>query len=81
MDPVHEVESGWKEAEVVYKAERVLALMAWLDHTMDIVEMLSDDEVIRGELRGVAASVRTKRDDITSDVERLKAEISDRKNK
>ena len=77
----HRVESKWREADVVAKAERVIALMAWLDHTMDVVEMLDDDERITGELRGVSGLIKTKRNDISNELEALKAELADRDNR
>jgi hypothetical protein len=77
----HTIKSNWREADVAAKAERVLALMAWLDHTTDLVEMLAeDDKKLTGELRGVAGGIRKKRDDISSEVEALKAELADRAN-
>lgn len=77
----HKVESKWRETEIADKSERVLAIMAWLDHTLDLIEMLGDDEKLAGDLRGVAGTVRTKRNDISNEVEALRAELADRKNK
>ena len=74
----HVVESKWREADAEAKAERVIAIMAWLDHTTDLVEMLADDEALSGELRGMAGTLRTKRNDISNEVEKLKAEMADR---
>lgn len=74
----HKVDSKWREADIVAKAERVVAIMAWLDHTTDLVEMLAEDEKTATQLRGMAGILRTKRNDISSDVEALKAEMADR---
>jgi len=74
----HTVSSKWREADAVAKAERVVAIMAWLDHTTDLVEMLSDDEALTGELRGASARLRTKRNDISREIDALRADMADR---
>lgn len=71
----HDIVGNWREADVEAKAQRVIGLMAWLDHTMDLVEMLGDDEQLATDLRGVAASVRTKRNDISSEINHLQGKI------
>ena len=73
----HIVDSSWRLADIEAKAARVLGLMAWLDHTMDLVEMLEDDEQLATELRGVAAGIRTKRNDISSEINLLQGKLEE----
>lgn len=69
---------AWRNADILAKTERLLALNTWIDHTEDLVEMLSEDESFTGELRAVAGAVRTKRNDINREIDILNAEIMTR---
>jgi hypothetical protein len=58
--------------------ERIQAIEVWLDHTVDLTEMLADDESFCTELRGVVGGGRKKKNDIFNEAENLRARMLDR---
>lgn len=73
----HTVESKWREADAVALDERVTAISDWLEHTEDLVNMFKHEERIAAELRGAAGSLRTRRNDFSSEAAGLRAELKD----
>ena len=73
----HILASNWKEADAVALEERVIAVTHWLDHTEDLIKMLETDEKIVTSLRGMAGTLRSRKNDFESAANKLRAEIND----
>ena len=77
-DNLHTVDAKWRDADANACEERVKAINDWLEHTVDLVEMFDGDTAIASELRGVAGTLRSKRDDFEGAASKLRAETNDR---
>ena len=77
-DNLHTVDADWRAADAQALEIRVRAVTEWLDHTEDLVEMFDEDKTIASELRGVAGTLRSRRNDFESAAEKLRAETNDR---
>ena len=75
----HTVKTQWREADISAKAERLLGLMAWLDHTEDLIEMFKEDTEFSAELRGMAGIIKTRRNDISSQISAIRGEIESKR--
>ena len=75
----HTVDAKWRDADAVAFETRVTAVNDWLEHTEDLVEMFKDDTAIASELRGVAGSLRSRRDDFGTSAERLRVDMNGKK--
>ncbi len=74
----HTIETNWREIDATALEERVVALNEWLDHTNDMIEMLEEDNEVVTLSRSLAGLVRSRRNDISQEAERLRAAILDR---
>lgn len=77
-DNLHTVEADWREADAMSLEIRVRAVSDWLDHTEDLVEMFDGDTTIASELRGVAGTLRSRRNDFEAAANKLRAETNDK---
>jgi len=74
----HIVETKWREADAQALEERVRAIEEWLDHTNDLVEMFGPADPICQELLTMSGLVRTRRNDVKQEAERMRALLMDR---
>ena len=74
-DRIHTIETKWREIDVTALQERVIALNELLEHMEDISEMLRDDEEIVTRLRSLEGFIRSRRNDIATEAEKLKVAI------
>ena len=70
---MHTVDAKWRDADAAAFETRVQAVNDWLEHTEDLVEMFKDDTTIPSELRSVAGTLRSRRDDFETSANRLRA--------
>jgi hypothetical protein len=59
--------------------ERVQTIDEWLEHSKDLEAMLGNPDALTQDLRAMMAGVRTKRNDLSTEAEKLKAALIDRK--
>jgi hypothetical protein len=78
---MHTVEAQWREANVNVLLERVHAIDDWLEHTIDLEELFEEDERLSTQLRSLAALLRSRRNDISSEAETLRAKLADQRSK
>lgn len=74
-DRVHTVDTAWRENDATALLERVTALNELLEHMEDITEMLRDDEEIVTRLRSLGGLIRSRRNDIATEAEKLRVAI------
>lgn len=77
-DNLHTINANWREAEANTLELRAVAINEWLEHTEDLVKMFEGDAPVASELRGVAGTLRSKRNDFDSAASKLRAEMNDK---
>jgi len=75
---LHTVNVNWREAQATTLEMKEAAVNEWLEHTEDLVKMFEDDKTVSSELRGVAGTLRSRRNDFDTAANKLRAEINDR---
>jgi hypothetical protein len=78
-DTSHTVNADWREADAVALEARAKGIDEWLDHTEDLVSMLRDDSKVIAELRSMAGSLKTRRDDFNAQAGELRTEMESEK--
>lgn len=76
-DNLHIVDATWRETEAVSLEMKARAVSDWLDHTEDLVKMFEDDATVSSALRGVAGTLRSRRNDFDTAANKLRAEMND----
>lgn len=77
-DNLHAINANWRESEARTLELRAIAINEWLEHTEDLVKMFENDKTVSSELRGVAGTLRSHRNDFDTAAKNLRAEINDR---
>lgn len=67
-----------QEADVVALTERIMAIVEWLEHTDNLLEIFAGDEKLSKELRMVSSAVRMRRNDLADKSATLQAELKNR---
>ena len=75
---LHIINANWRESEAQTLELRAVAVNEWLEHTEDLVKMFENDKTVSSELRGVAGTLRSRRNDFDTAATKLRAEINDR---
>jgi hypothetical protein len=65
----HILETNWKQVEILALQEKVNAIMDWIEHNDDLLEIFEKDDEVAADLRAVAALMKSRRDDIASKIE------------
>ena len=80
-DSLHKVNTDWRSSAAITYEMKALAVNEWLDHTEDLVKMFTEDAPVASTLRSAAGTLRAKRDDFSTQAEKLRAESSDQNGK
>jgi hypothetical protein len=75
-DHTHTVDVQWLDAEALALETKVSAINDWLDHTEFLVRVFDGDEAITPELRGVAGTLRSRRNDFDTAAAKLREELN-----
>jgi len=78
-DASHTVNADWREADAAALEARAKGIDDWLDHTQDLVAMLRSDSKLIAELRSMAGSLKTRRDDFNAQAAELRTEMESEK--
>jgi hypothetical protein len=70
--------NDWREVEAFALETKVVGISDLLDHIEDLVEMFPNNERLTSQLRSMAGSLRTQRNDFSSEAARLRAEMDTR---
>lgn len=74
-DNSHIVDVKWMDAEALALETKVSAINDWLDHTEFLVRVFEDNPTITSELRAVAGSLRSRRNDFDTAATKLREEL------
>jgi hypothetical protein len=58
-----------EEVEILAIQEKVRAIMDWIEHTDDLLEIFEKDEEVASDLRAVASLMKSRRDDFVNKIE------------
>lgn len=78
-DNMHVVDIRWLDAEALSLETKVSAINEWLDHTEFLVRVFEGDDAITPELRGVAGTLRSRRNDFDTAAAKLREELNEKK--
>jgi len=78
-DNNHVVDVKWMDAEALALETKVQAINDWLDHTEFLVRVFDGDTAVTPELRGVAGTLRSRRNDFDSMAAKLREELNGKK--
>jgi len=78
-DASHTINANWREADAIALEARAKGIDDWLDHTEDLVDMLRSDSKLIAELRSMAGSLKTRRDDFNTQAAELRTEMDSEK--
>lgn len=65
----HVLETNWKEVEILALQEKIHAIMDWIEHNDDLLEIFENDEEVAAHLRSVASLMKSRRNDLVSKIE------------
>jgi hypothetical protein len=77
-DNMHIVDVKWLDAEAHALETKVWAINDWLDHTEFLVRVFEGDDAITPELRGVAGTLRSRRNDFDTAAAKLREELNEK---
>lgn len=77
-DNNHVVDVKWMDAEALALETKVAAINEWLDHTEFLVRVFEGDDAITPELRGVAGTLRSRRNDFDTAATKLREELNEK---
>jgi hypothetical protein len=78
-DNTHVVDVKWMDAEALALETKASAINDWLDHSEFLVRVFEDDSTIASELRAVAGSLRSRRNDFDTAATKLRDELGMKK--
>jgi hypothetical protein len=68
----HVLETNWKEVEILALQEKINAIMDWIEHNDDMLEIFEYDDEAAADLRAVASLMKSRRNDFVSMIEEKK---------
>ena len=71
----HTVNVKWLDAEALALETKASAINDWLDHTEFLVRVFEGDATIASELRAVAGTLRSRRNDLDTAASKLREEL------
>jgi hypothetical protein len=74
-DTNHTVDIRWLDAEALALETKAWAINDWLDHTEFLVRVFEGDATIASELRAVAGTLRSRRNDLDTAASKLREEL------
>jgi hypothetical protein len=74
-DNNHIVNVQWMDAEALALETKMWAINDWLDHTEFLVRVFESDATIASELRAVAGTLRSRRNDFETMATKLREEL------
>lgn len=75
-DISHTVDVRWLDAEALALETKVSAINDWLDHTEFLIRVFEGDTTIASELRAVAGTLRSRRNDFDTVATKLREELN-----